>query len=190
MKQMIVMFAMVFGGAAIAPAQGNKEKATDLPREAPQQSLGKEKPDILFIAIDDLNDWTTLFDKDNPIKTPNLERLAARGAFFTRAYCASPGCTPSRTAIMTGLRPTTSGVYENHHIWREALPDVVTLPQHFAANGYQTRGAGKIFHHGSTGRDPAGRPSFQEFFKMVKPELRLDPSSHSRWGGGAWQTER
>lgn len=65
-----------------------------------------QKPDILFIAIDDMNDWTTLFDKSNPIQTPNLERLAARGTFFNRAYCASPGCNPSRTAIMTGLRPS------------------------------------------------------------------------------------
>ena len=72
-----------------------------------------QKPDVLFIAIDGMNDWTTLFDEDNPIQTPNLKRLAARGCFFTHAYCASPGCNPSRTAIMTGLRPTTSGVYGN-----------------------------------------------------------------------------
>ncbi|MGA0903329.1 MAG: sulfatase-like hydrolase/transferase, partial [Opitutales bacterium] len=69
-------------------------------------STEARKPDILFIAIDDMNDWTTLFDQNNPIQTPNLERLAARGTFFNRAYCASPGCNPSRTAIMTGLRPT------------------------------------------------------------------------------------
>ena len=91
----------------------------------------QERPDILFIAIDDMNDWTTVFDKNNPIQTPNLERLAARGAFFENAYCASPGCNPSRTAIMTGLRPTTSGVYENPHPWREILPDAVTLPKYF-----------------------------------------------------------
>ena len=64
-----------------------------------------ERPNVLFIAIDDMNDWTTLFDPANPIRTPNLERLAARGTFFTRAYCAAPGCNPSRTAIMTVIRP-------------------------------------------------------------------------------------
>src|SRR5688572_20330885 len=74
----------------------------------------ESRPDVLFIAIDDMNDWTTLFDPSNPIRTPNLERLAARGAFFTRAYSASPGCNPSRSAILTGLLPTTSGVYDNH----------------------------------------------------------------------------
>jgi hypothetical protein len=82
-----------------------------------------EKMDILFIAIDDMNDWTTVFDKNNPIQTPNLERLAARGALFEKAYCATPACTPSRTATLTGLRPTTSGVYDNRdHPWRKNLP--------------------------------------------------------------------
>ena len=71
------------------------------------------RPNVLFIGIDDMNDWTTLFDEGNPIQTPNLKRLAERGTFFSRAYCASPRCNPSRTAIMTGYRPTTSGVYGN-----------------------------------------------------------------------------
>lgn len=125
-----------------------------------------EKPDVLFIAIDDMNDWTTLFDESNPIQTPNLKRLAARGLFFSRAYCASPGCNPSRTAIMTGLRPTTSGVYGNPEVWRKKLPDAVTLPQYFAnEGGYVTRGAGKILHHGKSGAEDPNNPSFQEFFK-------------------------
>ncbi len=112
------------------------------------------KPDVLFIAIDDMNDWTTLFDKNNPIQTPNLERLAARGTFFNRAYCTSALCNPSRTAIMTGLRPTTSGA--------------VSLPEYCAnKGGYQTMGAGKIYHHGHTGAEPEDRPSFQHFFKML-----------------------
>ena len=127
-----------------------------------------EKPDVLFIAIDDMNDWTTLFDEDNPIQTPNLKRLAARGTFFNRAYCAAPGCNPSRTAIMTGLRPTTSGVYHNGQAWREKVPDAISLPEYFARHGgYITRGAGKIYHHGGTGAEPKGRPSFQQFFKKL-----------------------
>lgn len=125
-------------------------------------------PDVLFIAIDDMNDWTTLFDEGNPIQTPNLKRLAARGAFFSRAYCASPGCNPSRTAIMTGYRPTTSGVYGNQTPWREILPDAVALPKYFEQyGGYATRGAGKIFHHGPQGKDDPDNPSFQEFFKKL-----------------------
>jgi arylsulfatase A-like enzyme len=127
-----------------------------------------EKPDVLFIAIDDMNDWTTLFDKDNPIKTPNLERLAARGCFFTRAYCAAPGCNPSRTAVLTGLKPTSSGVYNNGQSWTHQLPDAVTLPQHFQQNGYATIGGGKIFHHGAAGADRKDRPSFDQFYPLQK----------------------
>lgn len=128
-----------------------------------------QKPDILFIAIDDLNDWTTLFDSANPIHTPNLKRLAARGCFFTQAYCASPGCNPSRTAIMTGLRPTTSGVYSNRDHWRQKLPRAVTLPQYLQQQGgYATRGAGKIFHHGQSGEGDATNPDFEEFFRMLE----------------------
>jgi arylsulfatase A-like enzyme len=125
-----------------------------------------KQPDVLFIAIDDMNDWTTLFDPNNPIKTPNLERLASRGAFFSRAYCAAPGCNPSRTAILTGMRPSTTGVYGNGDPWKELIPDVVTLPQYFNENGYMAQGAGKIFHHGSAGADREDNPSFQEFFPL------------------------
>jgi len=77
----------------------------------------KQRPNVLFIAIDDMNDWTTLFNSSNPIKTPNLVRLAKCGMFFSRAYCAAPACCPSRAAVMTGLRPTTSGVYGNRDPW-------------------------------------------------------------------------
>jgi arylsulfatase A-like enzyme len=126
-----------------------------------------EKPNVLFIAIDDMNDWTTLFDPKHPIKTPNIERLASRGVFFNRAYCVSPACNPSRTAVLTGLRPSTTGVYGNKDSWRSLVPDAVTLPQYFAQNGYTTKGAGKIFHHGEAGRDRLDQPSFQDFFDML-----------------------
>jgi len=125
------------------------------------------KPDVLFIAIDDMNDWLKLFDADNPIKTPNLERLAKRGMFFRRAYCVSPACNPSRAAILTGLRPSTSGVYGNHDAWRKLVPEAVTLPRYFRQFGYATRGAGKIFHHGEAGADRPDRPSFEKFFDML-----------------------
>ncbi len=128
--------------------------------------LAAGKPNVLFIAIDDMNDWTTLFDKGNPIQTPNLERLARRGCFFTRAYCTTAICNPSRTAILTGLSPETSGVYSNGESWSDLLPDVVTLPQCFRDNGYDAIGGGKIFHHGKTGRDRKDNPSFGEFFDL------------------------
>ncbi|HUT92955.1 MAG TPA: sulfatase-like hydrolase/transferase [Thermoguttaceae bacterium] len=94
----------------------------------------KKPKDVLFIVIDDMNDWATLFDPANPIKTPHLKRLAARGAFFTRAYSAVPSCNPSRVAVLTGLLPTSSGIYDNGADFRTALPDAVTLPQYFWAS--------------------------------------------------------
>ncbi|MCZ6675136.1 MAG: sulfatase, partial [Verrucomicrobia bacterium] len=108
------------------------------------------RPNVLFIAIDDMNDWTTLFDKSNPIKTPNLERLAERGTFFARGYCNSPACNPSRASALSGVRPSTSGVYGNRSDWRKALPEATILPQHFKNHGYRTYGSGKIFHHHGT----------------------------------------
>jgi len=125
-------------------------------------------PNVLFIALDDMNDWTTLFDKDNPIQTPNLERLAARGTFFENAYCAAPACAPSRAAIMTGRAPHESGVYKNGHAWAKMLPDAEVVSRWFMAHGYDTRAAGKIFHHGRTGGDPEDKPSFQQYQPMHK----------------------
>ena len=150
------------------------------------------KPNVLFIAIDDMNDWTSVFNKDNPIKTPNLERLARRGLFFRNAFCSTPACNPSRTAILTGLHATTSGVYGNRDPWRKMLPDAVTLPQYFKRHGYCTKGAGKIFHHGRTGRSDPANPDFQTFLPMLpargpKPNYngyRTGPLSktHYDWG--------
>ena len=110
----------------------------------------EERPNVLFIAIDDMNDWTTLFDKSNPIKTPNLERLARRGTFFARGYTNSPACNPSRASVLSGVRPSTSGVYNNSSNWNKAMPDVTILPQHFKDHGYKTYASGKIFHHHGT----------------------------------------
>src|SRR3712207_923828 len=81
---------------------------------------GSTRPNVLFLAIDDLNDWVGCLGGHPDVKTPHIDRLAKRGVLFTRAYCAAPVCNPSRTALMTGLRPSTTGVYENRHPWRQA----------------------------------------------------------------------
>ena len=122
-------------------------------------------PDVLFIVVDDLNDWISLLDPEAPIKTPNLERLAKRGMLFTRAYCASPACNPSRAATLMGLRPSTTGVYGNRSDWRGAAPDRKTIMQQFMAAGYEVRGAGKIFHHHLNGAFHDG-DSFHNFQRM------------------------
>jgi len=114
--------------------------------DTPTRTQAAEKPNVLFIAVDDLNDWTTFLGGYPGVKTPNLDRLARRGTFFTRAYCSAPACNPSRASLLCGVRPSTSGVYYNSNPWRPQMPDAVTLPQHFMAHGYKVHGAGKIFH--------------------------------------------
>jgi len=105
------------------------------------------RPNVLFLSVDDLNDWIGCLRGYPGVKTPNLDRLAQRGVLFSNAHCASPLCNPSRTALFTGLRPSTTGIYNNEQWWRPALPKAVTIPQHFKANGYHVAGAGKVFHH-------------------------------------------
>lgn len=106
------------------------------------------QPNVLFIAIDDLRDWVGYLG-NKQVKTPNLDKLAARGVHFTRSFCASPCCNPSRAALLTGMRPGTSGVYGNGDDWRKIVPEgTVTLPLHFKNNGYYVVGAGKIYHGG------------------------------------------
>jgi len=104
------------------------------------------RPNVLFIAVDDLNDWVGHLGGHAQARTPNIDRLAASGVAFSRAYAASPVCNPSRAATLTGLRPGTSGVYHNHIDWREHIPLGHTLPAAFRQAGYRTIGAGKIFH--------------------------------------------
>lgn len=104
------------------------------------------RPNVLFIAVDDLNHWVGYLGRNPQTITPNLDKLAARGVRFTRSYCAAPVCNPSRAALMSGLRPSTSGVYDNGTDWRPAISEKLTLPTVFRAAGYDVRGAGKIYH--------------------------------------------
>ena len=78
---------------------------------------GKSRPNVLFIAVDDLNDWIGQLGGHPQSKTPNIDRLAERGVLFRKAYCAAPACNPSRVAIMTGRRPSSTGVYTNPDPW-------------------------------------------------------------------------
>jgi arylsulfatase A-like enzyme len=93
-----------------------------------------------------MNDWVGCLGFRD-VQTPNIDRLARRGALFSNAHCAAPLCNPSRTALLTGLRPSTTGIYDNEQWLRPHRPDIVTLPQHFRAAGYHAAGAGKVFHH-------------------------------------------
>ena len=84
------------------------------------QAGAGNRPNVLFIAIDDLNDWIGCLGGHPDAKTPNLDRLASRGVLFTNAHCSAPACNPSRASLMTGILPSTSGVYHNPHPWRKS----------------------------------------------------------------------
>ncbi len=109
-------------------------------------------PNVLFIAVDDLNHWVGHLGRNAQTKTPNIDRLAARGVTFRHAYCAAPVCNPSRTALMSGLRPFTTGVYDNGGDWRKVVPEELCLTSTFRRAGYEVVGSGKIYH-GSFPRD-------------------------------------
>ena len=105
------------------------------------------KPNVLFIAVDDLRPDLGCYG-NKIIKTPNIDRIAARGIVFNKAYCQQAVCSPSRTAIMTGLRPDVTKVWDLETHFRVAQPDCITLPQHFKANGYHCAALSKLYHAG------------------------------------------
>ncbi len=118
---------------------------------AAQQSI---RPDVLFIAVDDLNDWTSHLGGHPQASTPNIDRLVARGVTFTNAHCAAPACNPSRAALMSGIRPWKTGIYTNGDPAQSVLKETITINRHFLANGYRAYGGGKIYHgHSSEGRE-------------------------------------
>ena len=110
------------------------------------QAQTRQKPNVLFIAIDDLNHWVQYLGRNEQVQTPNINRLASRGVRFTRSYCAAPVCNPSRAALMSGLLPSTSGVYDNGTDWRKVIGESLPLTMTLRKNGYYAAGAGKIYH--------------------------------------------
>ncbi|GAA5221330.1 sulfatase [Membranihabitans marinus] len=110
-----------------------------------------DKPNIVFIAVDDLNDWIGPLRGHPNVSTPNIDRLAAKSILFSNAHCQAPLCGPSRASIMTGLRPSTTGIYgmvgdDEIVIDNSPTSDIVFLPEYFKNNGYHTMGIGKLFH--------------------------------------------
>jgi len=106
------------------------------------------QPNVLFIAVDDLNHWVGHLGRNPQTKTPHIDRLAARGVTFTRAYCAAPICNPSRAALLSGKRPSTTGVYDNGNPYQAAVTADESLVTTFKKAGYTTLGMGKLWHGG------------------------------------------
>ena len=131
-----------------------------------------EKKNVLFIAIDDLRPALGCYGDKTAI-TPNIDRLASRGTVFNRAYCQLAVCAPSRLSLMTGRRPDTIRVWDLGTHFRNAAPEVVTLPQHFKLHGYETRSIGKIYHGGGApSKDPLSWTLDPIFDINLDPELR------------------
>ncbi len=112
-----------------------------------QTDVQHNKPNILFIGVDDLRTEVGCYGSDIAV-SPNLDKLANEGLLFSRAYCQQAICGPSRASLMTGIRPVTSGITHNYIPFRDKLPEALTIPQAFMANGYKAVYYGKIFHHG------------------------------------------
>lgn len=108
----------------------------------------EDPPNVLFIAVDDLNACLDGMNGETFVETPNFSRLAERGVLFSNAHCAAPACNPSRFATLTGLAPSTSGIYLNNQDWRKSphLAELMTIPHLFRSEGYEVLGGGKIYH--------------------------------------------
>ena len=152
-----------------------------------------DRPNVLLIAIDDLNDWVGCLEGHPQARSPHIDRLAKRGTLFTNAHCQAPICNPSRTSLMLGMRPSSTGIYVNRPWFRATAGNQkrVTLSQYFAAHGYRTLTTGKIYH-GSR----VDRPSFQVVGPLPGQRLKMDAqlvkdigSSSRLWDFGPQQYE-
>ncbi len=130
-----------------------------------------EHPNVLFISLDDMNDWVQPLSGNEQSITPHLMEFGEEAVNFTRNYCASPGCNPSRAALLTGLHTYSSGMYSNYQDWRKVpkLAESLTIGQHFKNNGYYTAGAGKIYHYNQV--DTLG---WDDYYPAIKDPMPKD----------------
>lgn len=140
-------------------------------------SVGKERPNILYITVDDMNDWVGCLDGHPQIQTPNIDRLAERGVLFTNAHCVVPACSGSRAANWSGLSPVNNGVYGNGQRIEKTKPDAVFLPQDLAAQGYVTMGTGKLLHGKSENMLDEYGPGFNKWWPITDEEKEIPKSS-------------
>ena len=143
-----------------------QEAAATQPPSSPRR-----RPNVVMIVIDDQNDWIGCLNGHPQARTPHIDRLASRGTLFHNAHCQSPLCNPSRTSVLTGLRPSSTGVYGLAPSLRAVagLKSAITLPQHFRNHGYETLMAGKIYH------GAYGRKSTDNEFDIIGPPAEVGP---------------
>jgi len=166
MKSTVMLTALLLAplAAICGAAESPRPATTDVADVG--ESLGK-RHNVLFIAVDDLNDWVGCLGGNPQAITPQLDRLASQRAMvMNKAYCPSTVCCPSRSALLTGKRPSSTGVYGNDQNLKNApkARDLVTLPEYFGKHGYHTLSAGKIFHkHATAAGLDEGQWAFKEF---------------------------
>ena len=148
-----------------------------LPRRLAGAAAGRKRPNVLFLAVDDLRTQLGCYGHQQMI-SPNIDRLAAGGIRFDRAYCQQAVCAPSRASLLTGCRPDTTTIYGLQTPVRKAMPDVLSLPQHFKSHGYETFSLGKIYHHRNDDLVGwSGKPFRAQ--GQWKGRGYLDPASHA-----------
>jgi len=184
------MFLRRAAGAAVGAAG-----ATWVGQVAASPSRAGKRLNVLFIAVDDLRPQLGCYG-DPFVKSPHIDRLAARGTTFTRAYCQQALCSPSRISLLSGRYPATTRILTIGPALRETLPDVVTLPQHFKNEGYFTRSLGKVYHVGIDdppswsvpswqSRKPRYGPKGQEAVRKYRAEMKAAGKSIPRRGQGS-----
>ena len=142
---------------------------TNVPEEKVEVEVERVMPNILFIPIDDLRPELGCYG-NTLIKTPNIDKLAAQGVTFNRTYCQQAVCNPSRSSLLTGLRPDTIKVWDLDQEFRNTLPNVVTLPQFFKNSGYTSIGIGKTYHN-------SGTDSLSWTKKVLLKQFPFDPDA-------------
>lgn len=160
-------FLSVFGLEAICKSANNHE----------------QKPNVLFISIDDLNDWIGVMGGNKQVRTPNMDRLFEQGILFTNAHCSQPVCTASRNSLLSGIHPSTSGWYSSTSAMRKSYDQVMgehkMLPQYFKDNGYKTMAVGKIFHQGVSDY----KTRITDFWDEVAPDYKVPKDLKDRGDG-------
>lgn len=142
----------------------------------PMQGTASERPNVLFVSVDDLRPELGCYGNDE-VRTPHFDQFAMRATRFTRAYCQAAVCAPSRASVMTGLRPDSTRVWDLRGKFRENLPHVVTIPQHFHKHGYYTVSMGKIFHNHMPDRVSFDEPDLRPSKYMTSEMIDREPES-------------
>lgn len=150
--------------------------------------LGAERPNVLLLSVDDLNDWVGCLGGHPQAKTPHMDALAKRGVLFANAHCQSPVCNPSRSSLMTSLYPETSGIYFlNPEIGKSPMASkVLTMPERFEKEGYHVAAGGKLFHSSDNRRYFKSYAGSMGGFGPIPKEKISQKHGHKLWDWGAY----